>query len=263
MTYQQTIPHSALNIQPEVRKIGIDDLKDALRRGYDDFQAMPSYAIFLCLIYPVIGIVLGGLTLGYSLLWMLFPIIAGFALVGPLAAIGLYELSRRREQGLDVSSRHAFGVLRSRSFGAIVALGIMQLVIYGAWLATAQAIYYWSFGDLTAPSLGEFLRQVFTTPQGWTLIIVGNVAGFFFAVLVLTISVVSFPMLVDRPVSAAMAAETSMRAVRANPVPMAVWGLIVAVLLTIGSLPFLAGLAVTMPILGHATWHLYRKVVAN
>ncbi len=263
MAYQQTITGAAFDVRPEIRKIGIDDLKDALRRGYADFQAMPSHAIFLCLIYPVLGIVLGGLTLGYSLLWMLFPIIAGFALVGPLAAVGLYELSRRRERGLDANSEHALGVLRSRSFGAIVTLGIMQLVIYGAWLATAQAIYYWSFGDFTAPSLGEFLRQVFTTPQGWTLIVVGNLVGFVFAVLVLTISVVSFPMLVDRPVSAAMAAETSVRAVRANPVPMAIWGLIVAAFLVIGSLPFLAGLAVTMPILGHATWHLYRKVVAH
>lgn len=261
MAYQQTMVHTGTVAHPAVCKISVGDLRDVLKRGYDDFQAMPSHAIFLCLIYPIIGIVLGGLTLGYALLWMLFPIVAGFALVGPLAAVGLYELSRRRELGLDVSSSHALDVLRSPSFGAIVVLGIMQLVIYAAWLASAQAIYYWSFGNLTSLSLGEFLRQVFTTQQGWALIAVGNIVGFFFAVVVLTISAVSFPMLVDRPVSATVAAETSIRAVVANPVPMMVWGLIVAVLLALGTLFVLAGLAVVMPILGHATWHLYRKVV--
>jgi uncharacterized membrane protein len=263
MTYQQTIPHVAAGARPAIRTITISDLRDALRRGYDDFVALPSHAIFLCLIYPIIGIVLGGLTLGYSLLWMLFPIIAGFALVGPLTAVGLYELSRRRELGLDASFGHAFDVLRSPSFGAIVALGVMQLVIYAAWLASAQAIYYWAFGSFTSLSLGAFLQQVLTTPQGWALIAVGNVVGFVFAVFVLAISAVSFPLLVDRPVSAAVAAETSWRAVRANPVTMAVWGLIVAVSLAIGSLLLLAGLAVVLPILGHATWHLYRKVVAE
>lgn len=264
MAYQQTISHSALGAaRPAVNVISVADLREALRRGYDDFKAMPSHAVFLCVIYPVIGLLIAGLTLGYALSWMLFPVVAGFALVGPLAAVGLYELSRRREMGLDVSSTHAFAVLKSPSIGAIVALGAMQLVIYAAWLASAQAIYYWCFGHLSALSLGDFLREVFTTPQGWTLIAVGNAVGFLFALLVLTISAVSFPMLVDRPVGAATAAETSVRAMLANPLPMVIWGLIVAALLVLGSLFALAGLAVVMPVLGHATWHLYRKVVAR
>jgi uncharacterized membrane protein len=264
MAYQHTIPHSALGTaRPAVNTITVADLREALRRGYDDFKAMPSHAVFLCVIYPVIGVLIAGLTLGYALSWMLFPVIAGFALVGPLAAVGLYELSRRREMGLDVSSTHAFEVLKSPSIGAIVALGVMQLVIYAAWLASAQAIYYWCFGHLSALSLGDFLREVFTTQQGWTLIAVGNAVGLLFALLVLTISAVSFPLLVDRPVGAATAAETSVRAMLANPAPMVIWGVIVAVLLALGSLFFLAGLAVVMPILGHATWHLYRKVVVR
>jgi uncharacterized membrane protein len=255
--------HSDKTAPADIRSIGIADLKDALRRGYDDFKAMPSHAVFLCVIYPVIGVLLGGLTLGYSLSWMLFPIIAGFALVGPLAAVGLYELSRRREAGLDTTSTHALDVLRSDRASAILALGIMQLVIYGAWLAAAQAIYYGSFGDMSALSLGEFLRQVFTTQQGWMLILVGNVVGFFFAVVVLFISAFSFPMVVDRHVGAGLAAELSMRAVWHNLGPMIAWGIIVAVLLAIGVVLALAGLAVVMPILGHATWHLYRKVIVR
>jgi uncharacterized membrane protein len=263
MAYQQTIAHSGPKARPRVRRITVGDLRDVLKRGYDDFQAMPSHAVFLCLFYPAVGILLGGLTLGYSLSWMLFPVIAGLSLIGPLAAVGLYEVSRRRELGLDVSSRHAIDVLRSPSIGAIAALGLMQLVIYAAWLACAQAIYFWLFGHLTSFTLEEFVREVFTTPQGWTLIVVGNIVGFCFAGLVLMISAVSFPMLIDQPVSAGMAVETSVRVVLKNPIPMAVWGLIVAVLLALGALFFLVGLAVVLPILGHATWHLYRKVVTH
>jgi len=248
---------------PRVRTIGTADLKDALARGIDDFAAMPSHAILLCLIYPIAGLFLARLTWGYDVLPMLYPIAAGFALVGPFAAIGLYELSRRREQGLDVSWEHGFEVFRSPSSGAIAALAVLLTIIFFVWLAVAQEIYVASFGYAPAASIPEFARQIFTTPAGWTLIVVGNVVGFVFALLVFTISVVSFPLLLDRDVGAADAILTSLRGVAANPVTMAVWGLIVAGLLVIGSLPLFFGLAIVMPVLGHATWHLYRKVVVS
>ena len=244
-----------------VRKIGMADIKDALRRGVDDFLAMPSHAAFLCVIYPVVALVLARLTLGYDVLPMLFPLAAGFALLGPLAAIGLYELSRQREQGREASWKDAFDVFHSPSFGAIAALGVLLLVIFFVWLAVAQTVYVAAFGYTPAASIPDFLTRVFTTPGGWMLILVGNGIGFLFALLVLTISVVSFPLLLDRDVGAAVAMLTSVRAVLANPVPMAVWGLIVAGLLVMGSLPFFVGLTIVLPILGHSTWHLYRKVV--
>ena len=244
-----------------VRKIGLTDLKDALARGVDDFLAMPSHAAFLCLIYPIVALVLARLTLGYDVLPLLFPLAAGFALLGPLAAIGLYELSRQREQGHDVSWKDAFDVFHSPSFGAIAALGFLLLVTFFVWLAVAQTIYVATFGYTPAASIPDFLTRVFTTREGWMLIILGNGIGFLFAVLVLTISVVSFPLLLDRDVGAAAAMLTSVRAVLTNPIPMAAWGLIVAVLLAVGSLPFFLGLTVVLPVLGHATWHLYRKVV--
>ena len=244
-----------------VRTLSLADLKDALAKGIDDFSAMPSHAVFLCIIYPIAGLVLGRLAIGYDVLPLLFPLMAGFALIGPLAAIGLYEMSRRREQGLDISWRHILDVRHRPTFGAIVTLGVLLMAIFLIWIAVAQAIYVATFGYLPAASMPDFLRQVLTTPQGWTLIVVGNGVGFLFAVLVLTISVVSFPLLIDRDVGAAGAIVTSVRVVLANPVIMAAWGFVVALLLVVGSIPLLFGLAVVMPVLGHATWHLYRRAV--
>ena len=246
---------------PVVRRIGPADLFHALARGVEDFSAMPSHAVFLCVVYPLLGIVLVGMMFGYSMLPLAFPVAAGFALVGPLAAIGLYELSRRREAGLDSSSSHALDVLHSPSLGAVVALGLLLMAIFLAWLAVAQAIYIACFGYAPPASLGSFVHDVFATRAGFYLIVVGTSVGFLFALAVLTISVVSFPLLLDRDVGAAVALLTSFRVVVANPATMALWGLIVAALLAIGSLPFFLGLTVVVPVLGHATWHLYRRAV--
>jgi uncharacterized membrane protein len=247
--------------RPIVRTIGLRDIKNALAEGIADFSAMPSHAVFLCLIYPIVGVLLARLTLGYEVLPLLFPLAAGFTLLGPFAAIGLYELSRRREQGLDASWQDAFDVLRSPSRGAIAALGLLLLTIFVIWIAVAQAIYVAYFGYEPAASIPHFLDQVFTTPAGRMLMIVGNLVGFLFALGVLTISVISFPLLLDRDVGAVEAVLTSVRVVARNPLMMAIWGLIVAALLLIGSLPLFFGLAVVVPVLGHSTWHLYRKVV--
>ncbi len=244
-----------------VRRITPSDLSHALARGIDDFVAMPSHAVFLCIVYPLLGILLIGLTLGNSWLPLAFPIAAGFALVGPLAAIGLYELSRRREAGLDSSSSHAFDVLHSPSIGAIVALGLLLMAIFLIWLAVAEAIYIANFGYHAPASIGQFVSDVFTTRSGWMLIVVGTGVGFLFAVLVLAISAISFPLLLDRDVGAAVALSTSIRVVKTNPTTMALWGFIVAALLLLGSIPFFLGLTVVMPVLGHATWHLYRRAV--
>jgi uncharacterized membrane protein len=244
---------------PAIRRIGPEDIKQSLIKGVADFLAMPSHLVFLGLIYPTVGLILAAA----NPLHLLYPLMSGFALIGPFAAIGLYEVSRRRELGLDTSWRHAFDVVRSPSIPSILALGVALMVIFLCWLATARGLYELLFGPLAPASYGSFFKEVLTTGHGWLLIILGNFLGFLFAVVALCISVVSFPLLLDRDVGAAVAVQTSVRAVLANPVMMAVWGLIVAGSLVLGSLPLLVGLAIVMPVLGHSTWHLYRRLVEN
>jgi uncharacterized membrane protein len=247
--------------RPVVRKIGTADLVDALRKGLDDFSVMPSHVLFVGLIYPIVGLFFARLALGYDMLPLVFPLVAGFALLGPVAAIGLYELSRRREKGLPTSWAHAFNVLRSRSLPSIAALGALLLAIFVAWLVTAQTIYTVNFGELPPLSVASFVSDVLNTRAGWNMILTGHVIGFFFAAVVFAISAVSFPLLIDRDVGFAAAVATSVRAVLTNPGTMTLWAIIVAALLVIGSIPFLLGLTIVVPVLGHATWHLYRKVV--
>jgi uncharacterized membrane protein len=257
---EMTVASDADQALPTVRTIGMRDLKDALAKGIEDFRAIPTHVIFLSLIYPVGALIVAQLTLN-DLVHLFFPLAAGFALIGPVAALGLYELSRRRELGHDIWWTHAFGVRHSRSLGGILTLGVLLVVIFLLWVATAQAIYSLTFGNAPPASIPDFLRRIFTTPEGWLLIVVGNGVGFLFAVVVLMISVVSFPLLLDRNVGAGVAILTSVRVVLRNPVTMAMWGLIIGGLLVIGSLPLFIGLAVVMPVLGHSSWHLYRKVV--
>ena len=246
---------------PIVRRITVDDLRDVLRSGFSDFGANRTDVIFLCLIYPVVGIVLARVAAGGALLPELFPLASGFALIGPIFGLGLYEMSRRRELGVPGGWTDAFRVLGSPSLGAIVLLGLLLTAIFIFWDVVAYVIYLLTLGPQPPASIASFIHDVFLTPAGWAMIVVGLGVGFVFAVVVLAISVVAFPLLLDREVGIEIAVATSVRTVMANPGPMALWGLIVAGGLVIGSIPLFIGLAIVLPVLGHATWHLYRKAV--
>ncbi|MEK0083665.1 DUF2189 domain-containing protein [Benzoatithermus flavus] len=248
---------------PEVRRITVADLKDVLAKGLDDFMAYRTDVIFVCLIYPIAGLILWRLAFGYEMVPLLFPLASGFALIGPAAAVGLYEISRRHEQGLESTWADAFGVVRSPALGAMIVLALILLGIFLLWLVVANTIYLATLGPEAPASLSSFFHDVFTAREGWALMIIGVGVGFLFALLVLMISVVSFPLLLDRDVGLWTAMATSIRAVVTNPVPMAAWGLIVALGLVLGSIPALLGLIIVLPVLGHATWHLYRKVVVS
>jgi uncharacterized membrane protein len=247
---------------PTVRRITASDVGDALARGVRDFGACRTDVIMLCLLYPIAGLAISRMAFDYGLLALLFPLTAGFALIAPVFGLGLYEISRRREHGLEVRWTDAFAVARSPNIGRITVMSLLLLAIFCLWLFTANLLYTVTLGPDAPVSAQAFVRDALTTPEGWTMTAVGIGVGFVFALVVLTIGIVSFPMLLDRPVGVGTAIATSVRAVRMSPGPMAMWGFIVAASLLAGALPLLIGLAIVLPVLGHATWHLYRKVVA-
>lgn len=246
----------------EVRTIGTADLKDALRQGWADFLERRGDLVFIGVIYPVVGLIAAFVALQGSLAHLLFPVAAGIALMGPAVAVGFYELARRREQGQEADWSHFADVTKRPAFDSILIVAGLLLTIFVAWLVVAAALYVALMG--AAPETpGSFVQRLFTTPEGWALIVLGNLAGAAFSALVLTVSVVSMPMLVDKDVDVRTAVATSVQAVMANKGMMVRWALAIAALLVVGFIPFMVGLAVVLPVLGYATWHLYTKLVVR
>ena len=258
------VPNPARHLDqaaPVVRKITAQDLWDSLKEGWRDVAALRDDILFIGVIYPLVGLVLARFAFSMDLLPLLFPLASGFALIGPVAAIGLYELSRRRERGDKVNWLDAFGVFSSPALSSIVGLGAIMLGLFLVWLGVAYEIYLLNLGGDPPQTFAAFERSVLYTQGGWTMIAMGVGVGFLFAVVAFALSVVSFPLLLDRDVGVAAAVRTSLKVVATNPGVMMLWGATVAGLLVLGSLPALVGLIFVVPVLGHATWHLYRKMI--
>lgn len=260
MATAPTIAATSEDRPAPVRRLAPGALREVLGEGYRDFLDRRGDLFIVGLIYPAIGFAAAAVALGGPLIPLFFPIVAGIGLLGPVAAIGFYELARRREAGLPAEWSHFFDVARRPSFDAILAVTGILLLIFFAWLGAAWILYA-AFIGAPPESVGDFLTALFTTPAGWGLILVGNLVGFGFAALVLTLSVASLPMLVDRDLGARAAIATSVRAVAENKGAMVRWGLLVALLLVAGSIPAFVGLAFVLPWLGYSTWHLYTRLV--
>jgi uncharacterized membrane protein len=259
MTLLQSTPmpiHAA-----RVRRIYEADLRWALSAGWKDFQEKRGDVIFLALIYPVVGLAAAVAVFNDRLLPLFFPLVAGLSIFGPAVAAGFYEIARRRELGLDSTWLHFFDPLRGRGRASLAMMTAGLAILFAGWLLAAWLIYVSTIGATEPAGMADFFRRLFTTPEGWTMIVLGNLVGFAFALVTLVLAVVSFPMVVDKPVDAGTAIATSIRAVMENPAVMASWGLRVAGLLLLGSLPGFVGLAIVLPVLGYATWHLYTCVV--
>ncbi len=253
--------------RPAVRSVGLGGIRRALSGGFADFRANPLHRMFVVLVYPILGLLLGWLASGAGTLPLLYPVAAGFAIVGPLASVGLYEISRRRELGLPSSWFSEFAVFRAPRLGAIIEIGLLLAVLFVMWLLAANGIYNNTLRGMGSNSIKVLLQSALTTRDGWILFAAGTGVGFLCAVAALSVGVVSLPLLLDRDLGgvteeqAAAAIETSVRAVIANPVAMAAWGVVVVFGLMFGALTALVGLLLVMPILGHATWHLYRQII--
>lgn len=250
-----------------VSRITVGDLKEVLAKGFDDFMAYRTDILFLIVVYPIASLLIVAAAFQQQLVPLLFPIVSGSAILGPFVGVFLYEMSRRRELSLQRqhsdshSWAHAIGVARNRNFGAIMLLGALLVVMYLVWLLAAWGVYRATHGPQPIETVGRFVQDLFLTEAGWWLIAAGCGIGFLFAVAALVTTVVAFPLLLDRDVGLGTAVQTSIRAALANPVPIAVWGLVVAGGLLAGAVPLFIGLVIVMPVLCHATWHLYRRLV--
>lgn len=253
---------SAQRREISVRKITHADLSISLRRGLDDFLTFRGDIVFAGIVYTVIGLAAVVMTTSAPLMPFFFPVVAGVGLLGPVAAVGFYELAKRREDGEQ--NIHWFNFLDVRKRPSIDDIGMVAgllLLIFFAWLIAAGVLYATLFDWETPASVPQFLEQVFLTPRGWALIVGGGIVGAFFGWAVLALSVASLPMLVDRDVSAAEAVSASWRAAHENKGELVRWGLIVLGLLIIGSIPLFVGLAFVLPWLGYSTWHLYTRLI--
>lgn len=247
----------------EIRTITVADLFSALRQGWDDFLSKRGDLLFVGLLYPIAALIVALVTSNASIVPLAVPVAAGAVLLGPAAASGFYELARRKERGLDSGWLHFFDALRGPTAESLVTLTAMLCLVFLGWIVAASLITMATIGTTPFTSIASFAATVLGTPQGWEMMVIGNFVGLDFAIVALAMAVVSFPMLVDRPVGVRVALHTSLRVSARNPVTVAAWGLIVVALLVLGALPALVGLGVVLPVLGYATWHLYTMAVVR
>lgn len=250
-------PHKT---DPVVRRISVADVAEALARGLRDFQAVPFYGLFFGSLYAAGGILIVLSVTAFGMSYLAYPLSAGFTLLGPFVAIGLYEVSRRREAGQPLSFRRIWRTMKSR--GEIGWMAFVRFFIFVFWMYQARLLVALFLGlNASFPSFHQFMVQIVTTNEGLLFLLVGNLMGAALALILFALTVVSFPLLLERDVDFVTAMITSVRAVVASPGPMIGWAVVIVVLLVLSALPFFLGLLLTLPVLGHATWHLYRRIV--
>jgi uncharacterized membrane protein len=248
-------------VDPVVRPITANDIAEALGQGLRDFQAKPLYGLAFGGLYALGGIVILLSLTSLGLVYLAYPLAAGFALIGPFVAIGLYEVSRRREAGQPVSFGNIWSTVTSR--GEIGWMAFVTLFVFVMWMYQVRLLIALLIGlNASFSSLREFMTVVLTTNEGLVFLAIGNLVGAALSLILFSLTVVSFPLLLDRDVDFVTAMVTSVRAVVTSPLPMIGWAAIIVILLIVSALPYFLGLLVTLPVLGHATWHLYRRIVA-
>lgn len=248
-------------VDPVVRPVAATDIAEALVEGVRDFQALPFYGLCFGALYAGGSIAIMLCLTAFGMVYLVYPLAAGFALIGPFVAIGLYEVSRRRERGEPVSFGAIWSAIRSRS--EIGWMAFVTLFVFVIWMYQVRLLIALLLGlHASFSSLQEFMTVVLTTNEGLLFLAIGNAVGAALSLILFSLTVVSFPLLLDREVDFVTAMVTSVRAVVTSPLPMISWAAVIVMLLIVSALPYFLGLIVTLPVLGHATWHLYRRIVA-
>lgn len=246
---------------PVVRRITTADIAEALTQGLRDFQAQPLFGLAFGLIYVLGGISIVLCVTAFGMVYLAYPLAAGFALIGPFVAIGLYEVSRRRELGQPISFGAIWRTVTSR--GEIAWMAFVSVFFFVIWMYQVRLLIALLLGlNASFSSFKEFMTVLLTTNEGLMFLVIGNLDGAALSLILFSLTVVSFPLLLERDVDFVTAMITSVRAVVTSPGPMIGWAAVITVLLIVSALPYFLGLLVTVPVLGHATWHLYRRIVA-
>jgi len=245
--------------KPVIRTITADDVYGALAAGWDDFRAVPAFGLFFGGVYAFLGIAIFLTLWAIDQTFWIVPFAFAFPLVGPFVAVGLYEVSRRREEGLPLDASEILAVVWNKRNSQIPSMAFVVLAGAMVWMWAASILVILFLGRLGGYS---DVDAILGSPNGIALLVTGTLAGAAIAFVLFAVTAVSLPMLLDRDVDYVTAMVTSYRAVTSNPQPMLHWAWIVGAALVVAMLPVFLGLVVALPVLGHGTWHLYRRVIA-
>ena len=246
---------------PQIRAVTYDDVRHALSRGFADFCKAPAFGLFFGAIYALGGLLLVAAVTALQLPWLSYPLIIGFSLIGPFIAVGLYEVSRRLETGQPLAWNDILSVVWRQRHRELGWMAFVMLFIFWIWLYQVRTLIAVFLGFKSFSTLPQFLEIVFTTPEGWMFLAAGHVVGAAISLVLFTLTVVSCPLLLERDVDFVTAMITSVKAVFASPVVMIGWGIFVVLCVVLSAIPAFAGFLISLPVLGHATWHLYRRAV--
>ncbi|MEX0344302.1 MAG: DUF2189 domain-containing protein [Rhizobiaceae bacterium] len=248
---------------PQVRPAQFEDLRTILSLGWRDFRQAPQFGLFFGAVYAIGGLILFACVIWFNLAWLAYPLVIGFALIGPFIATGLYETSRKLENGDPLTWRDILATVWEQHRRELGWMAFVTLFIFWVWMYQVRTLVAVFFGSQGFASFDGFLDVVFTTTNGLTFLLVGHIVGAIISLVLFTLTVVSCPLLLEREVDFVTALITSIRAVAASPVVMLSWGVFVVLAVILSALPAFLGLLVVLPVLGHATWHLYKRVVVE
>ncbi len=245
----------------EIKPATFEDLKYAFSMGVSDYFKAPMYGLFFGSVFAIGGLFLAYVVFELRMFWLTYPLVIGFALIGPFVATGLYEVSRRLENSVALTWPEILGVIWFQHKRELGWMAFVMLFIFWIWMYQIRTLVAVFFGFSGFADMQGFLDAVFTTQTGYTFLLVGHLVGALVSITLFALTVISCPFLLDRDVDFVTAMLTSIRTVLKSPIIMLAWGVFVILSVIASAVPAFLGLLVVLPVLGHATWHLYRRLI--